>query len=1050
MKNNQTSLLIFLFLLPSFLLAQVSIKGYVSDTNGNPLPGASVIVKGTAIGTSTDFDGNFKMDLPISAKTLVVSYVGFLNKDVAISTATNYAIQLDSDTNTLEEVVVTGYGSLSKREVTGATVQVKGSEEVLSQYNNVASILQGRAAGVTVQSNMGDPGSAVSVRIRGTNSLRGNNEPLYVVDGILMTSAGEDVLDNTGGNETQALQNGLTGINPRDIKSMTILKDAASTALYGSRGANGVVLITTKKGSQGRANINVFAATTISQVAKKIPVLNGVDYAMMKNELALQAEFAPDYQIVGDEVYQLDGNGEISDKPLKQINWQDDIFQQGFSYNYGATVSGGGEKTNYYMSGDLNQLSGIVPNAFLNSFNFRTNFSANVTNKLKISSNVSFYNSRGSMSQTGAYGGGGFIKNLVKYNPLVDAIIEDDDFDGVISNPRAFLEGYEEKIKEKRAAASIDINYTFSDAFKYQLRAGFNYRNKYRSRWYGPEINKGRDANGVLQLSTLEKMSYTIDNILTYRQNFGRDHRLNTTFVFAYDGSDSYLPTYENSGYPIPVLRDRAPQLGEVVVNPYATVYVKETILSYLARVNYTFKGKYVFNGTIRADQSSKFKGSNKTGYFPSLSVAWRINQENFLKGSNKVNDLKFRASWGQVGNQGIKPYQTYSNFAGGFYVDDQNNNILAALPSNLANENLTWETTTQLNLGLDFSFLSNRLSGSFDVYEKQTDDLLLDLPIGPSTSFPALTVNQGGIENRGMELALNGIIIDKEDFSFSVGGNIAFNKLKITGLGELSKGSIYNYGELMEDIAFYFGRNVSTGGYKQPANIFAEGMPVGAFYGYMTDGIYKTEDEASAGPTWGETETNLAGDVRFVDLNDDGVIDAKDRSIIGDPTPDFTYGINTDFRYKNFYLSALFIGSEGNDILNANLNNEEVIKTSGNNNVRPNVYFDAWSPTNIDGKFPRLNSTSTEYVTSDRILEDGSFMRLSNITVGYDFVFNEKSPIREAKLYMSGNNLFTITDYKGFDVNPTSGMGNGNLIGVDIAGSPNIQSFVLGVNLKF
>lgn len=1045
-------ILYFVLIVPMMVFAQDrQIKGTVLNEENKPLPGASVIVAETNVGVATDFDGLFEFDVPASAKAITISYLGYKKQTIPLTISSIYSVKMELDANSLAEVVVTGYGSLSKGEVTGSSVQVKESQEVIGQYKDVATILQGRAAGVAVQSNIGDPGAAVSVRIRGTNSLRGNNEPLYVVDGILMDTALDGVRDNTGGNETQAAQNGLTGINPRDIESMTILKDAASTALYGSRGANGVVLITTKQGVAGKPNINVYGSTSISKVANTIPVLNGVDYATMKNELNAAQSLTPAYEIVGNEVFRVNGDGEVNPQALKQTNWQDDVFQLGYSYNYGATVSGGTEKVKYYLSGDLNELEGVVPNAFLNSANFRTNFSVDVTDRLKINSTTNFYIGRGSISQTGPAGGGSLIKSLVKSIPLVDPAIEDDEFqDDIGGNPFAFIEGYEENTNEKRASASIDLRYKITEDFGYQFRSGFNYRNKSRSRWWGPETGKGRDIGGMLQLSNLEKMAYTVDNIFTYRKNINKNHRINTTFVIAYDGSDSKLPAYAINQFPIPVLRDKAPQLGEAPINAYSEVYIKETILSYLARVNYTFKGKYVFNASLRADQSSKFKGDNKTGYFPSLSGAWIASREGFIKDIDVISQLKFRGSWGQVGNQGLRPYQTFSNFGSGFYVNNQSGNVLAVFPSNLANEELTWETTTQTNFGVDFGLWNSRLSGTFEIYKKETTDLLLNLPIPPATGFTRLMVNQGGIENKGLELSLNGILVDKGDFSLSLGGNISMNDLKIVGLGELPKGSLYNYGEEIENIAFYFGQNVSTGGYKQPANVFAEGMPVGAFYGYMSDGIYKTDEEALAGPTWGSNVPNLAGDVRFKDLNGDGILDDFDRSIIGDPTPDFTFGINTDFRYKNFYMSALVVGSEGNDILNGNLTNEEVIKTVGNSNVRPNVYFDAWSPTNRDGAFPRVGSDITENITSDRILEDGSFVRLSNVTVGYDLELSDESPIREVKLFISGNNLVTITDYKGFDPSPTTGIGNGNLIGVDWSGSPNIQNFVIGVNLKF
>lgn len=1031
------------------------LSGTVLDENQSPLPGASIVIKGTNIGASTDFDGIFVITVPNNNNPLVVSYLGYTAQEIKLVNSNQYVVIMVPDAKTLDEVVITGYGSLDKREITGATAQVKESEEVASQYNNVSSMLQGRVAGVAVNSNIGTPGAAVSVRIRGTNSLRGNNEPLYVVDGVIMASAGQDVVDNTDGNETQALQNGLTGINPRDIESMVILKDAASTALYGSRGANGVVLITTKQGTLGKAKIELFSTTTVSQVSKTIPVLNGTNYAQLKNELDIQNGFAPSYIVDGDDVYLTqseDGltNGEPQGDPLQQVNWQNEIYEQGLSYSAGATISGATEGSRYYVSGDINQIKGTTPNEFLNTANFRTNYNANVSDRLKIGSKVSFYYGRGSIAQSGskAASSRSLTRNLFKYNPLLDGEVEDGEYDSQ-QNPYAFIAGYEENIKEKRAIAAFDLTYEILEGFNYQLRAGMNYRNKYRSRWYGTEITKGADLNGDLAISTLERLAYTIDNVFTYRKNFSNKHRFNATAVIAYDGSDSFNTTYEVADFAIDVLRDKAPQLGAYIVSPLTNYISKQTILSYLARVNYTFNNKYVFNGTLRSDTSSKFQDGNKTGYFPSLSAAWQISKEGFLKNAESVNELKFRASWGLTGNQGIQPYQTFSNYISGFYVDTNNANILSVFPGNLANKDLTWETTSQLNLGLDFGFFDNRLSGSFDIYEKETTDLLMFLPSPPSSGFSRIMVNQGGISNKGLEIALQGVIVEKNDLSFSIGGNLSINRPIVTGLGELPKGAIYNYGELEENVAFYYGDNVSTGGYKQPANIFAEGHAIGAFYGYMTDGIYKTQEDADNGPTW-QGNPNLAGDVKYMDLDGDGNVNDTDRSIIGDPTPDFTYGLNTDLVYKNFNVSMLFTGSEGNEILNGNLTTELVVKNGTNANVRPEAYFDAWSPDNIDGAFPRLNSVTSENVTSDRLIEDASYFRLSNVTIGYDFILPEDSALRQCKIFVAGNNIFTITDYMGYDPSPTTGMGNGNLIGVDWVGTPNLTSFTIGATLTF
>jgi len=1046
---KKAKILYLLLVFPLILFAQSKeIKGTVADENGEPLPGATILVKGSAVGSTSDFNGNFLLVAPEKAEIIVVSYLGYLSQEVKLTKETTYNVQLVSDRNSLEEVVVVGYGTLQRKDITGSVSKVKETTEVAGQYTSASAMLQGRTAGVQVLNNTGSPGAPASVRIRGTNSLRGNNEPLYVVDGVIINSAGQDVLDATSdANEAQQTQNGLTGLNMRDVESMEILKDASATAIYGSRGANGVVLITTKKGKEGKAVFNVYSTSTISQVSNKIPVLDPVNYAQYRNQNAVDSGNTPNYQVVGQDVYLIQ-NGVPDQDPLRQINWQDEIYKLAYSVNAGLNLSGATEKSNYYISGDYNGLQGNVPNTFLNDANVRMNYSTQVSDKVKLDTRVGFYLSRGNMNQGASISGGqrSFVRQLVSYNPLIDGELSDEEIGG--TNPYTFLEGYEEKIKEKRINASINLTYQLFEGFKYVLRGGTNYWNKYRTRWYGPETFKGAQTNGDLSISTLEKTAYTIDNLFMYNKSFNKKHRVNATIGITYDGSDAHSTTYEVGQFPIQTLKEKGPQYGELVISPFSALDISDNILSYLARVNYTLNNKYVFNGTVRVDQSSKFKGDNKTGVFPSFSFAWMAAKEKFLKNSKTINNLKFRASWGQVGNQAINPYQTYSNYGPQLYSDANNSTLLGVSALNLGNEDLTWETTTQVNVGMDIGLFNDRLSASVDVYYKETSDLLIDLPTPTSTGFRNYLVNQGGIENQGLDFSIDGLIVDKENFKFSLGGNISFNQNKVTDLGTLPKGDLYIDGELMNE-SFYLGNNVSTGNnFKAPANIFIEGQQIGLFWGYKTDGIYATQAEADQGPTY-QGSTNLAGDVRFVDQNGDGNVNDADKTNIGNPNPDFVYGVNASFEYKNFNVSMLFTGSEGNQIMNGNLLTEG-IAAGNSNNIRPEAYFDSWTPENPTGTYPRLGSITTANVPTDRIVEDGSYFRFSNLTVGYNIDLKKDSFMNNARIYVAGNNLFTITDYSGYDPEITSFLYDGTIIGVDWLSTPNISSVLIGVNLKF
>ena len=1045
MKKQTSIIVLLLFTMTVF--AQKTITGIVKDGDGIPLAGATVYVKNASVGTTADFDGVYTVKVKSEDAILVFSYIGFTAKSISVKGKSTINVTLQPSSESLEEVVVVGYGSAARKDISGALSEVKESDEVASQYATVGSLLKGRTSGLQVSANSGTPGAPTSIRIRGANSLRGNNEPLYVVDGVILDSAGEDVVNaSRNSNDSQQTQNGLTGINPRDIESMVILKDASATAIYGSRGANGVVLITTKKGKQGKAVINVFSSTAITNVNNTIPVLNATDYAQYRNDAALLEGNIPPYSIDGKNVYATDGVGDPIGESLRQVNWQDEIFRSAFSINAGLNVSGATDKSNYYMSATFDDTEGVLPGTSLTSSNLRFNYSNNLTDKLKLDTKIGVYLGRGNMSQGTSISGGSRsqARQLISYNPLVNGEIEDDE---EFTNPFKFNENFEEKINEKRINASVNLTYKISDNLKYQMRAGSNFRTKERSRWYGAETFQGSAYNGVLALSSMEKTSYTFDNLLIYTKRFNKNNRLNATIGVTYDGADTKNEIYEVGDFSINELREKSPQLGAIVVSPFSRLNFKENIFSYLGRFTYTLKNRYVLNASFRADKSSKFQGSNKIGYFPAVSLGWTASNEDFLKNSDVVSNLKFRTSWGQVGSQAIKPYQTFGNYDTALYSNETGGLAIGVAPINIPNKNLTWETTTQLNAGFDLSLWNDRITTSFDIYQKETTDLLINTPAPPSSGFSNFLKNQGGLRNRGMEISLDGLIVNNDDFSFELGGNISFNKSQIQDLEALPGSDIWIDGNIV-NTPYYLGSNVSSGNsFKAPANAFIQGEEVGLIWGYKTNGIYQDQAAADAGPTHGSVG-NLAGDVAYVDVDGDGFITLADRTNIGNPNPDFTYGINANLRYKNFSLSMLFNGVEGNDIVNGNLLVEGNASGTGRN-IRPNAYHDAWSLTNPTGNYPRLRSESATARFTDRIVEDGSYFRLNNVTLSYDLDVKE-SFFQGIRLFASGNNVFTITDYSGYDPELTSFLYDGTIMGVDWVGTPNVSSYVLGVNIKF
>jgi len=1045
MKKNRLIHLLLIF--PIILFAQSkAITGTVVDENKMPLPGASILVKGLNIGLSTDFDGNFSLNVPETGEVLVVSYLGYMTKELVISKNLTFNIQLDIDTNTLDEIVVVGYGTQRKSDITGSVTSVKVDAIAVAQNSTIDALLQGRAAGVQVTQNAGSPGSGVSVKIRGASSLRGNNEPLYVIDGVIISSAGEDASNaSADANSLEETQNGLNGINPRDIESIEVLKDASATAIYGSRGANGVILITTKKGKSGKTSIQAYVNTSVSEITERYDILDALGYANYQNEALAVNGGDPRFSIIGDDIFPIAADGTVSDTAAEQHNWHDEIYKQGFSRSAGASFSGGTEKGNFYASVGYNDQGGIVENSRLKNGNFSINLNQDLSDKLTINTKLNAFYSTGNFAQDGDRAGGqrSFVGNILRYPTLVTNGGTFDNEDG-ISSPFTWVNDFQDTSEESRFIGSLALTYKFNiKGLKYKLQAGGNIRNKERRRFYGLTTFQGSSTNGSLSISNLESKSYQINNLLTYNRTFNKKHRINAVIGMTYDVRDIKNTLYAVNDFSTTEFGVDQPIYGQQISRPLDVLPLKSQLLSYLSRVNYSFDNKYIITGTFRADGSSKFSKENRYSYFPSFSLAWRANNENFLKNSDTINDLKFRIGWGMTGNQGISAYQTFANYGPTLYGNLDEGTSIGFVPLNVSNPNLKWETTKQLNFGLDFGLWKNRVTGTLDIYDKQTDDLLLNQPLGPSSGFTSLLVNRGSINNKGVELTLSGTLINKNDFSIDLGGNIAFNKSKIQNLGGSSE-DIYINGTL-ENRVFYRGQNISTGNYfRAPANIFMEGEQIGLFYGYETDGIYQTEDDITVSGA-------QAGDVRIVDQDGDDTITEADRTLIGNPNPDFVYGGYLNMNYKRLSLSVQINGVYGNEIVNGNL--IQLGTAEGRTaNVLSEAYNNAWRPDAQSNSYPRVGylGESGSPAITDRIIEDGSFLRISNITLGYDIPVEKTNVFSSANVYVSGMNLFTFTDYSGYNPEITNFMNNGNVVGVDWNGFPNAQTIMLGLNLKF
>ena len=1048
----------FLFVfLPMMVFSQSkTITGTVKDETGLTLPGVTIQIKNTEnLGAISNFDGYFNITIPsTSSKILVFSYLGYTTQEVNVSKTTNVNLIMIPDQTQLDEVVVIGYGTVLKKDVTGALTSVKVKDNVANQSGTIDQLLQGRAAGVQVTQNAGAPGSGISVKIRGTNSLRGNNEPLYVIDGVIISSAGEDVIAAGGvGNSGQETQNGLNGINPRDIESIQVLKDASATAIYGSRGANGVVLITTKKGVKGKVKIKSFITTSIRTIDKKYDVLDGNGYANYQNETSLLNGLNPRFQIDGSQIfgitYDTAGNPNVSNRPAQILNWQDELYRQGFSTKVGFSASGGSDNGNYYISLGFNEQEGIVSNSSLKSSDIRINLNQDLTNKLKLQARFSASFNDINFTEGGDLTGANqsFVRNAILFRPVITEEIEDFGEDLEASNPYSWVNDFEDVSKAKRYIASIGLTYKLPvKGLKYQLKAGGNVRTKDRRRFYGLTTFQGANANGALQISTLNVTSYQINNFLRFNRTFNRKHRINATAGVTYDVRNVENSIYAVEDFVTTGLTTQQPFLASVISQPLRYLKSDQQIFSLLGRLNYTFNNKYILTASFRRDGVSKFSKENRFGFFPSFALAWRLDNEKFIKNLNIFEDLKLRAGWGEIGNHGIGAYGTLSDYGinGQLYGTPGNGTSVPLSLNNLANPNLTWETTEQLNFGLDFTTKNDRISGSIDLYDKTTKDLLQRSPIPTSSGFRSILINRGTISNKGLEVALNIAAVSTDDFEINIGGNIAFNKTKIETLG-IPLEDFYIDG-VAEQRSFYFGNQISVGQYfRTAANVFVEGEETSLFYGFETNGIYQTEDtDLVAGA--------VPGDVRVVDQNEDGVVDILDRTFIGNPNPDFVYGFNLNFKLKGFTADFLFNGVYGNDIANGNLiklNNAEGLGT----NISPNAYNNAWRPDAQSNLHPRLgyDVISNQAIgISDRIIEDGSYLRLNNVTISYDIPVENSSLMERLNVYIAGQNLFTWTDYSGYNPEVSSFLNNGLINGVDWNGAPNAKTILLGLNINF
>lgn len=1064
-----------LFTFPAIYAQERTVTGTVTDELGDGMPGVSVIVKGTPLGAATDLDGNYTLKVTAKDPVLVFSFIGYKTQEIPIGNRERVDVQMKEDTQTLDEVVVVAYGTARKGDVTGALQTVKPTDNDHA-VNSINGLLDGKVAGLVVNASSSAVGAASSVTIRGANSLRGDNQPLYVIDNIPQASTG-DFAGSTLNGDYQVEADPLAGINPSDILDITVLKDASSTAIYGSRGANGVILITTKKGKAGDAKVNVGVNFTVAQPTKFLRELNLVEFAAYSNMKLNENQWR--YHVVGNEVrYHNDNENpyDASDPStytvIKNRNWQEEVYKTSFSQNYSVAVSGGSDKVRYYASVNFKDIKGTVRGTDWIQGDLRSNLTANLSKTVKMNLIVGASLRENNMMPGGNNVGGatgGIAQAALMYVPYAlpanDPLLENNET--LRTTVFNWLDDYVDKTSGRTLNASLDLTWDITSKFKYQLRTGGNMNNSNRKRWFGQTLYAGYNGTnfGKLTEADISRSNYTIENLLMFNSTIKENTRVDATVGVTYDTYKSLVSNTYGYNFTFLELKEKGmSNAGDVIV--YDPVQADYQLLSYLGRVNFSIHDKYLITASFRADGSSKFSKGNRWGFFPSASFAWRMEQEDFLNHVQWVSQLKPRISYGVTGNQAVTPYMSFSSYgssANGLlhgYGNADGSNAPAFVVTNIASSDLTWETTTSWNIGVDFGFFNNRLSGSIDFYEKTTKNLLLQTALPGSSAIGDGTVwfNRGKLSNKGMEIAVNGQILAGRDWQWSVTGNIGLNSGKIKDLGLTPT----DFSGVLTNRVGYLGDSFSNqiGG---ATNIFLEGEAPGLFFGYKTQGVVQNEDIVDGKIRYTKPDgtdgfytadanySGQAGDIKFVDANGDGKIDAQDKVILGNPNPDFTYGFSTNLTYKNLSLAVAFNGVHGIDRLNYNSRILGLPKNDQSSNILLSAYQGIWTPENASNKNPRANYVVGNYLL-DRYIEDASYLRCSDITLTYLFPkkWMQKIHFNSCTVAFSVKNAFTVTDYSGYDPEVNSFAFKGTIPGVDMSSYPSNRSYVLSINLNF
>ena len=1059
------------FLATTALFAQTKVTGTVSDDIG-PVIGASVMEKGTSNGAITDLDGNYVITVKPGA-TLVFSSIGYATQEIAVGSRTVINVLLKEDTEFLDEVVVVGYGTMKRSDLSGASVSMKEEDLKGSIISSLDQSLQGRAAGVSAVQTSGAPGSSSSIRVRGQATVNANAEPLYVIDGVIIqgggNSGGDFGLGGLGNGKVSTISP-LATINPADIVSMEILKDASATAIYGAQGANGVVLITTKHGKAGDAKFSYDGMVAVSRQTSRIDMMNLREFAEYYNDMV--------------DLGLVDHNGWYADPSIlgKGTNWQDEVFRTALQHQHQVSAQGGSEKVQYYVSGSYMNQEGTIIGSNFNRLSFRTNLDAQLKEWLKLGVNATYAITNDNIKL--ADGQEGVIFYSLSTLPDIPVYDLDGNYSTTVregytsANPVALAMLDENLLKRQKLTGNVYAELTPIKHFVWRSEVGFDFSHS-EATTYKPMVNLGGWQRGNNSMSAQRNAStyWSLKNYLTYSNTFGKHSLTAMIGQEAWESKWNYLSA-SNTGLPSDEIHNLRLATGNPTVG---SGFGSSAMASFFTRETYNYDNRYLLTYTFRYDGSSNFGPDNRWAGFHSVAGSWRFTNEKFLKNFSEtigLNSGKIRLGWGQTGN---------ANIGGGAWESGMSKMPTglgdSQRPSNIANTGIHWEKQEQVNIGLDLSFLENKINLTVDLYQKISSDMLMSMTLpsymgtqgNGSSALAAPKGNYGTIRNRGLEITLDTHPIDKKNFGWDSNLQVSFNQNKLMALDGSANAQLVGYGQWSDIVS-----------------VTEIGESLYNFYGYVVEGVYKDFDDIMNSPkaekfpedgVFNRYTTVWPGDLKFKDVNNDGVINEKDRTNIGSPLPKFTFGWTNTFRYKNVDLSIFLNGSVGNKVLNYNMMGQGYNGLVHMNSTWTNQHVDikerarlevidpaktyadgsSWQDdisnvrvSNSGTKTPRpsIQDPNDNDRLSTRYIEDGSYLRIKNITLGYTFPKSllEKAKIENIRLYMNIQNLYTFTKYKGFDpeVGASTQDSSGLTFGVDNGRYPSPMTCSFGVNITF